>query len=71
MEAAKAKVHAQKHLRKQAIIIGGATLGQIKHNDTLKALFLEATDDADVVLACRVSPRQKAEVVEMVRFRYN
>jgi P-type E1-E2 ATPase len=31
---------------------------------------LELTDDADVVLACRVSPKQKADIVNLVKKRY-
>jgi len=29
--------------------------------------FIEIAERADVVLACRVSPKQKAEIVQMVR----
>jgi len=29
-----------------------------------------ATDKADVVLACRVSPKQKADIVQMIREKY-
>jgi phospholipid-transporting ATPase len=36
----------------------------------LKDLFLEASDSSDVVLACRVSPKQKADIVEMIRKRF-
>lgn len=32
--------------------------------------FLKLVDQVDVVLACRVSPKQKAEIVEMIRTRY-
>jgi phospholipid-transporting ATPase len=31
---------------------------------------LEASDSADVVLACRVSPKQKADIVNMIRKRF-
>lgn len=31
---------------------------------------MELTDDADVVLACRVSPKQKADIVNLVKKRY-
>ena len=33
-------------------------------------LFLEASDKVDVVLACRVSPAQKADIVRMIRARF-
>ena len=42
----------------------------IDANDDLRELFLEASDNADVVLACRVSPKQKADIVNMIRRRY-
>ena len=32
--------------------------------------MLAISDKADVVIACRVSPQQKADIVEMVRKRY-
>lgn len=35
----------------------------------MKERFVELCEDADVVLACRVSPKQKAEVVEMMKTR--
>lgn len=31
--------------------------------------FLELAQAAQVVIACRVSPKQKAEIVTMVRFK--
>ena len=43
--------------RKQAIIVGGATLTLIIANDHLRETFVSATDYSDVVLACRVSPK--------------
>lgn len=33
-------------------------------------MFLRASDDVDVVLACRVSPKQKADIVNMIRKRF-
>ena len=48
---------------KQAIIIGGASLAEIEINSELKDMFLKSADDVHVVLACRVSPKQKADVV--------
>lgn len=33
-------------------------------------MFLTASDDVDVVLACRVSPKQKADIVNMIRKRF-
>ena len=31
---------------------------------------MAASDSADVVLACRVSPKQKADIVNMIRMRF-
>jgi len=39
-----------------AIIIAGASLSEIQSNEELSQIFLEAADNAKVVLACRVSP---------------
>lgn len=36
----------------------------------MRNLFLEASDYTDVVLACRVSPKQKADIVNMIRKRF-
>ena len=42
---------------KQAIIIAGASLVTIDHDDELRNMFLKCSDHVDVVLACRVSPQ--------------
>jgi len=36
----------------------------------LRDTFVKATDYSDVVLACRVSPKQKADIVNLIKFRY-
>lgn len=36
----------------------------------MKVLFLEVTDKCDVVIACRVSPKQKADLVLMVKDKH-
>jgi len=33
-------------------------------------MFLKASDHVDVVLACRVSPQQKADIVNMIKLRF-
>jgi P-type E1-E2 ATPase len=38
--------------------------------ETIKELFLSASDNVDVVLACRVSPKQKADIVNMIKHRF-
>ena len=53
--------------RKNAVIVGGESLTKIMKNDRVKQEFLELSVNAEVVLCCRVSPKQKAQVVNMVR----
>ena len=50
--------------KKSAVIIAGEALTKIQEDsESLKAAFLETTDWMDVVLACRVSPKQKGDIV--------
>ena len=42
----------------------------IDETKELREEFLAASDGVDVVLACRVSPKQKADIVNMVRARF-
>ena len=46
-----------------AVIVAGETLTAIQKDADLKEDFVTLADNANVVLACRVSPIQKAEVV--------
>lgn len=68
--AAKAAVLAGHSQAKQAIIVAGSSLLTIDADAELRELFLSASDQADVVLACRVSPKQKADIVNMIRARF-
>jgi magnesium-transporting ATPase (P-type) len=43
--------------KKTAIVVAGASLTLLDHLDSCKSEFLQITDRADVVLACRVSPK--------------
>jgi len=63
-------LNADRKREKQAIIVAGAALTMIEHNEKIKELFLSASDLSDVVLACRVSPKQKADIVNMIRHRF-
>lgn len=56
--------------KKQAIVLSGASLTLIELLDECKDLFLRISDKADVVLACRVSPKQKADIVNMIKSRF-
>lgn len=55
---------------KHALILSGYTLTGINASKKLLDAFLEGSDNVDVVLACRVSPKQKAEIVLMIRDRF-
>ena len=56
--------------KKQAIIVAGASLLKIDSDVELRELFLKAATRVDVVLACRVSPKQKADVVNLIKKRF-
>ena len=49
-----------------ALIISGEALAKMNKPDLIKD-FLDITEKCDVVLACRVSPQQKAEIVKLVK----
>lgn len=49
------------------MIVAGDTLLVIQNEESLMKEFVELCSNANVVLACRVSPKQKAEVVRMMR----
>ena len=42
----------------------------IQSIDNLKNMFMSICESVDVVLACRVSPKQKADIVNMIRDRF-
>ena len=54
-------------MRDNAVIVAGDALLKITRNSRVRDEFLELAEAAKVVLACRVSPKQKAEIVRMVR----
>ena len=49
--------------------MAGDSLLKITRNENIKNDFLELTDNAAVVLCCRVSPKQKAEIVTIVKIK--
>lgn len=49
------------------VVVSGDALQKVFGNDKITPKFIELVEQADVVLACRVSPKQKAEIVQMVR----
>lgn len=52
------------------MVIAGSSLIEIDNNPDLKREFLDISDMVDVVLACRVSPKQKADIVRMIREKH-
>lgn len=53
--------------KKEALVIAGEALTQVQDTPGLKVDFLKVTDFMDVVVACRVSPKQKGDIVQMIR----
>jgi phospholipid-transporting ATPase len=50
-----------------AVIVAGDSLLKISAKQLLNAKFVNLINSANVVLACRVSPKQKADIVMMIR----
>ena len=59
-----------KAVRDNAVVVAGETLSMIQTNKALESRFIDLCEGANVVLACRVSPKQKAEVVMMIKNRH-
>ena len=53
-----------------AVIISGDALLKVSAAEVIKQHFVELTDYSQVVVACRVSPKQKAEIVTFIRHKY-
>lgn len=51
------------------MVVGGDQLTKITSKELLLNEFIKLTENADVVVACRVSPKQKAEIVNLVKDR--
>ena len=51
-------------------MVAGETLSLIQCNKLIEGRFVDLCSNANVVLACRVSPKQKAEVVNMIKNRH-
>jgi magnesium-transporting ATPase (P-type) len=54
-------------VRENAVVVAGDSLIKITKNERVKEEFLGLALAAKVVIACRVSPKQKAEIVTMVK----
>jgi phospholipid-transporting ATPase len=53
--------------KETAIIVAGDSLLKITAKPTLTEKFITLINQANVVLACRVSPKQKADIVNLIR----
>jgi len=56
-------------VRQNAVVVAGETLSTIQADKKIEERFVDLCERANVVLACRVSPKQKAEVVLMIKDR--
>jgi magnesium-transporting ATPase (P-type) len=52
-----------------AVIVSGQALGYIMVDDVMRMKFLAVAMQAVAVVACRVSPPQKASIVQLVSLR--
>jgi magnesium-transporting ATPase (P-type) len=55
------------HSMPRALVIEGAALGHLLHDPVWKEMLFGVASCCDAVIACRVSPRQKALLVKLVR----
>lgn len=58
------------HLDEFALVVSGEAFLRISNYPEMKEHFLEIAERCSVVLACRVSPKQKAEIVQFIREKY-
>lgn len=49
-----------------SLVIDGKTLGHVLREETYKKMFFDLCSSSSSVICCRVSPSQKAEVVDLV-----
>ena len=51
------------------MVISGDSLTKMESNYEILEEFLDICESVDAVLACRVSPKQKGEIVSLVKAR--
>jgi phospholipid-transporting ATPase len=54
-------------VKRFALILSGESLYTIFLHKELKKILMDVAEKCEVVLGCRVSPKQKADIVKMVR----
>jgi magnesium-transporting ATPase (P-type) len=50
-------------IQKSALIVSGESLSKVFGDELMRKKFAEIGSRVNVVLACRVSPKQKADIV--------
>lgn len=58
---------ANKTAKNYAMIVSGSALNHSLNSTEIKKDLMKIADQCSVVLACRVSPKQKQEIVSLVR----
>jgi magnesium-transporting ATPase (P-type) len=53
-------------LRKSGTVVSGESLFKIMASPRLKKQFLKLATSSSALIACRMSPKQKADVVRMI-----
>lgn len=56
--------------QKNALVLSGESLDLILTRKDLIELVLMSTDQMEVVIGCRVSPKQKGDIVTLMRLRH-
>jgi magnesium-transporting ATPase (P-type) len=62
---------ANEHHRKSAVLIDGICLSKIFGDPEILNVCVEVFKDCETVICCRVTPKQKAEVVRLMKERLN
>ena len=52
------------------MILSGESLNLIYKNKGLLELLMVSSDEMEVVIGCRVSPKQKGDIVTLMRMRH-
>lgn len=60
-----------KEERKKALIVEGEALAYILADERMMELFIEIVIDCDAVICCRATPKQKAQMVRIVKNETN
>ncbi|CAD8207799.1 unnamed protein product [Paramecium pentaurelia] len=60
-----------KENRKKSIVVEGSSLQFIIDNEDLAQAFVSMAKDCESIVCCRVTPKQKADVVRLIKDRLN